>query len=304
MARPLLLSPQRYLRSGYGMALPSDFSLSTLRTILTRAQDQVNRYCNVPKLPNAYSWLGGTMTDEKQQWIVANPLAYSEGVRRVYVNAGPIRTVTDFHLDLGQTFRIAVDPSQLYVNTMERYVEIVALNPAIVGYYPLAVNLGLYQPIARISYTYGWSFPITGDVLEAETPTVFTAAYGNWDPAIAPTLYFDGTPVDPADYTVDYANGQITFTSQAAPNVGVVVTADYTYLAPSEVVDAIGITATNELAKSRIAARGMIGLSSIKVAEVALTAMSPSQMVTKNGASIPADAADLLTSYSFGSVFA
>jgi hypothetical protein len=300
MSRPLLLSPERYLRSGYGIALPDGFSVSTLRTTLARAQNQVNRYLNAPKLPNPYDWRGGTMTNERQQWRVQSPLAYSEGVRRVYVNSGPIKAVTDFHLDLGTTYMITVDPSQLYVNPMEQYIEIVALNPTVVGYYPLAVNLGLYQPIARISYTYGWSFPITGDVLEAESPTVFTAAYGNWDRTVLPVVYFDGV-VQISGYSVNYDNGQVTFT--VAPSPGVEVSADYTYAVPSELVDAIGITTTNLLAQSRIAQRGMIGLSSIKIAEVSLTQMMPTQMANKNGVSIPQEAADLLTSYSFGSVF-
>lgn len=302
MTRPLLLSPERYLRSGYGIALPSDFSVSTLRTVLARAQNQVSRFCNVPKQPDAYDWRGGTMTNEQHQWKVQNPLAYNEGARRVYVNAGPILTVTDFHLDLGITYRIAVDPTQLYINAMEQYVEIVALNPIVVGYYPLAVNLGLYQPIARISYTYGWSFAVTGDVLEAETPTRFTAAYGNWDSTIDPVIYFDDQIVGSADYVVNEDNGQVTFTT--APSPGVEVTADYTYTVPSEIVDAIGLTATALLAQSRIAGRGMIGMQSIKVAEVALTAFAPSQMATRNGASIPLEAADLLSSYSFGSIAA
>jgi hypothetical protein len=53
-----------------------------------------------------------------------------------------------------------------------------------------------------------------------------------------------------------------------------------------------------------MAQRGMTGLQSIKVAEVALTALQPTQMVTKNGATIPATAASLLDgAYTFGSVF-
>lgn len=306
MARATLLSPTRYLRSGYGLALPDGFSLSTLRTVIARAQNEVNRYCNIPKQPNPFDWRGGTMTDETHQWKIINPLAYGPGARRVYTNVGPIKEVTAFHLDLGKTYLVTIDPGpNIYVNAMEQYVELVAINPTIAGFYPLAVNLGLYNPIARISYTYGWTFPIVGDVLEAESPTVFTAAYGNWDVTVIPVVYIDDTPVSTSNYTVNYDDGQITFTSAAAPTVGQVVTADYTYSCPSEVVDAIGLTATSLLGSARMASRGMTGLQSIKVAEVALTALQPSQMVTKNGATIPAEAASLLDgAYTFGSVFA
>lgn len=299
MALATLLSPQRYLRQGFGLA--TDLSLSQLRSTLIRAQSRVDQFCNVPKQPSKFDWRGGAMLNEQHQWPIVSPLAYGPGVRRVYVNAGPIKTVTALSLDLGKTYLVTLDPTtDVYINKIEQYAEIVSVNPTIVGFYPLAVNLGLYNPIARISYTYGWSFDVTGDELEAESPTLYSAAYGNWDQTLPPTVEIDGSPVSPGDYTVDYDNGQIAFTTGPTPNQ--VVTASYTYLAPDAVVQAIGITTTALLGASRIAARGMIGLQSIKVAEVALTQMQPSQMVTKNGASIPAEAADLLSGYSFGSV--
>lgn len=303
MARATLLSPQRYLRGGYGLVLPDGFTMSQLRTTLIRAQDQVTRYCNAPKQPSAFDWRGGTMLNEQHQWKIINPLAYGPGARRVYTNAGPIKTCTALSLDLGKTYLVTLDPSvDVYVNKIEQYVEIVAVNPTIAGFYPLAVNLGLYNPIARISYTYGWDFPVTGDVLEAEQPNLYSAAYGNWDSTILPTVYADGVEIDPVDYSVNYDDGAISFTSGNEPTAGVEVTADYTYLCPDPIVQAIGLTATGLLGASRMAARGMTGLQSIRVAEVALTALQPSQMVTKNGATIPAEAASLIDGYVFGSV--
>ena len=304
MTRRLVLSPQRFLRMGYGQALPSDFSMSTLRTVLSQAQDQVSRYCAVPKMPQAYDWRGGTMTNEKQQWKVSNPLAYGEGVRRVYLNSYPIKAITDFHLDLGLTFSIQVPNDQLYLNAQESYFEIVALSPTVVGYYPLAVNLGLYQPIARVSYTYGWQFDITDDVLESETPTVFSGAYGNWIASPAPVIYFDGVAVNPADYTLNGDDGQVTFTDTTKPSPGVVVSADYSYAVPDEIVQAVGITTAHLIGMSRIAARGMTGLQSIKVAEVALTSMYPSKTAVRNGVILPEMAALLADGYTFGSIAA
>ena len=305
MARATLLSPSRYLRSGFGQALPDGFTLSQLRTTLARAQSQVDRYCNVPKQPTPFNWRGGTMTDEQHQWKIINPLAYGPGARRVYLNCGPVKTVTDFHLDLGKTYMVAINPANdIYINKMEQYVELVAINPTIAGFYPLAVNLGLYNPLARISYTYGWTFPVSGDVLEAESPSQFSATYGNWDAAIPPVVYLNNVIESSANYAVDYDDGTITFSSANEPTVSETVTCDYTYLAPDPVVQAIGITATSLIGLSRMAQRGMTGLQSIRVAEVALTALQPSQLVTKNGASIPAEAASLLDGgYIFGSAF-
>lgn len=300
MARTTLLSPRRYQRMGFGLALPDGYSLSTLRTTLIRAQGEVTRYCNAPKLPQPFDWRGGTMTNERQQWRLVNPLAYGPGARRTYLNSGPIKSVSSFHLDLGLTYSVEITPgSNIYINQMEQYLEIVALNPIVIAYYPLAVSLGLHNPIARVTYDYGWTFPIAGDVLEAETTTQFSASYGNWDSTVIPVVYLDDV-VQTTGYTVDYDDGVITF--DVAPDVGVEVTADYTYTAPDPVVQAIGLTATSLMGNARMAQRGMTGLQSIKVAEVALTALQPSQMVTKNGATIPAEAASLVDGYVFGSV--
>lgn len=302
MARSTLLSPSRYIRQGFGLALPDGFTLSQLRSTIVRAQAQVDRYCNAPKQPSQFNWRGGTMVGETHQWKIINPLAYGPGARRVYLNVGPIKEVTSFHLDLGTTYMVSIDPTDdIYINSIEQYIELVAINPTIAGFYPLAVNLGLYNPLARVSYTYGWTFEVAGDVLEAETPSLFSAAYGNWDDTVIPTVYFDDVEVDVADYAVNYDDGTIAFTSGNEPTVGVEVTADYTYTVPDAIVQAVGITATNLIGASRLAARGMTGLQSIKVAEVALTAFQPSQMVTRNGASIPAEAATLLDGFSFGS---
>ncbi len=300
MAKATLLSPRRYLRGGYGLALPTGYTYSQLRSALIRAQNEVSRFCNVPKLPQAFNWRGGTMTDEQHQWKIVNPLAYGPGARRVYVNATPLKTVTALHLDLGKTYRVDLDPpNDCYVNTLEGYTEVIVVAPTIIGVYPVGLTFGLYNPVARITYTYGWTFDVAGDVLEAESPTVFSAAYGNWSQSPPAVIYLDGVE-QVSGYTVDFDDGTVTFAT--APGVGVEVSADYVYTAPSEVVDAIGYTATADLVRSRINQRGLAGLSSLKVAEVSMTTLIP--QVTRNKATIPAEAAALVDGYVFGSVAA
>lgn len=300
MARTTLLSPRRYLRSGYGLALPTDYTYSQLRTALIRAQNEVNRYCNVPKQPQAFDWRGGTMTDERHQWKLTNPLAYGPGVKRVYTNVSPIKSVSAFSIDLGKTYHIDFDPTtNIYVNSIESYCELIAVSPVVVGFWPMAAALGLYNPVARISYSYGWTFDVAGDVLEAESPTVYTAAYGNWSQSPPAVIYLDGVEQG-SGYTVDFDDGTVTFAT--APGVGVEVTADYEYLCPSEVVDAIGYTTTMDLTRARINQRGMAGLSSLKVAEVSMSLLQAP--ATKNKATIPAEAADLVDGYVFGSAAA
>ncbi len=297
MARATLLSPARYQRMGFGQALPNDYTLSQLRTALIRAQSQVSRYCNVPKQPQAFDWRGGTMTDERHQWKLQNPLAYNSGVKRVYLNVSPIKAVTAFSIDLGKTYHIDFDPNtNIYINSIESYVELIAVSPVVVGFWPLAAALGLYNPVSRTTYTYGWQFTVAGDVLEAESPTVYSMAYGNLSQSPPVVVYLDGV-AQVSGYAVNFDDGTVTFDTRPAP--GVEVSADYVYLVPDEIVQAIGITTTWQLGQARMAQRGMIGLSSIKVAEVTLSSMVP--VVNRNGATIPAEAASLLDGYAMAS---
>jgi hypothetical protein len=300
MAGTTLLSPRRYLRSGYGLALPTGYTLSQLRSALIRAQNQVSRYCNVPKVPQAFDWRGGTMTDETHQWKIVSPLAYGPGARRVYTNVSPIKSVSALVLDLGKTYIVSLNPANdVYINSLESYVEVVAINPTIVGMYPLSINLGLYNPVAKITYDYGWTFDVAGDVLEAESPTVYTGAFGNWNQSPPVVVYLNGVEQG-SGYTVNFDDGTVTF--DTAPGVGVEVTADYSYSCPSEVVDAIGYATTADLTRARMNQRGLAGLTSLKVAEITLTQMTP--QVTRNGVTIPYESAALLDSFVFGSVAA
>ena len=139
-----------------------------------------------------------------------------------------------------------------------------------------------------------------GDECEAESPTLYTASHGNWseDP---PTVYVDGMEIDPSDYTINTDDGSIAFIEAATPAIQETVSVDYTYTLPDAIAQATGIVATGLIAESRMASRGMIGLQSLRVAEVAITALQPSQMASKNGVSIPLTAASLLGAFTMGS---
>jgi hypothetical protein len=116
------------------------------------------------------------------------------------------------------------------------------------------------------------------------------------------TVYGDGLEIDPGDYTLDYDDGSITFTETTMPDPDVVVTVDYTNTLPDALAQGVGVVATDIIGQSRIAQRGMTGLSSLRVAEVTITAMRADQYVTRNGVTVPAQAAALLDGFSQGSV--
>lgn len=295
MATQSYLTPSRYLRGGFGNG--EDLTKAALRNTLQRATATANAYCAIPNFPQAFDFRGGTVTGEQHEWPYVAPLLIRAGSRRVYVNQRPLQTVTSLVIRLAKTYSITLDPAtNVMVNKQEGYAEIVSINPTIVGYFPSGLNFGLWTPIAEIDYTYGWTFDVVGDMLEAETTTLYTASHGNWN-ATAPTVSFDGLEVDPADYTYNTDDGSVTFATGAAPTPNVEVTADYSYNCPDAISQATGLIASDLIGKSRIAARGMIGIQSLRVAEVAITQMSPSQMTTKNGITIPTAAAQLLNPF-------
>lgn len=295
MTQQTYLSPNRYLRGGYGNG--EDLTKAALRNILTRASATVNAYCAGPSQPQAFDFRGGTVTGEQHDWPYVAPLLIREGSRRVYVNQRPLQTVTSLVIRLAKTYSISLDPAtNIMVNKMEGYAEIVSINPTIVGYFPAGLNFGLWTPIAEIDYTYGWTFSVAGDVLEAETTTLYTASHGNWT-ATAPVIYVDGVIVSSSNYSYSADDGSVTFTTAAAPVPGTEVTADYSYNCPDAVSQATGLIASDLIGKARIASRGMIGIQSLRVAEVAITQMSPSQMTTKGGVTIPSAAAQLLNPF-------
>ena len=300
MANQSYLSVNRYLAGGYGIDT-TNFTRAAMRNVLMRATTNVNRYCGAPSQPQPFDFRGGSVTGEQHQWPYVDPLLVTAGSRRVYLNQKPLNTVTRFVIRLAKDYTAEVDPAtSLVVNHMEGYVEVVALAPNIVGYFPIGWNFGLWNPIAEVDYTYGWTFNVVGDECEAESTTLYTASHGNWsdDP---PTVYIDGVEVDPSEYTVNTDDGSIDFTEAESPTVQSVVTVDYTYVLPDAISQAVGIVATDLIGQSRFASRGMLGLQSLRVAEVTITAMSPSQTVTRNGVSIPIGAANLLNGYAIGS---
>ena len=297
MAQQSYLSVNRFLDGGYGIDT-STFTRSQLRNILVRATTNVNRYCSVPSIPQAFDFRGGSVTGEKHQWPYVAPLLIQSGSRRVYLNQKPLKDVSSFVLRLAKDYTVSLDPvKNIVVNQMEGYVEVVALTPVITGYFPVGWNFGLWNPLAEVDYTYGWDFEVVGDECEAVSTVLYTSSHGNWS-ADAPTVYVDGV-VQSSGYTVNRDDGSILFAT--APDGEAVVTVDYTYLCPDAISQATGIVATDLIGQARIASRGMIGLSSIRVAEVAITQMQPNRYAVRNAISIPIEAANLLNGFTMGS---
>lgn len=286
------LTPRRFNDvGGYGIDA-SFLSTLQLRSNLARATAMVNSFCAQPLLPQPFDFRGGAVTSEQHRFAPPNPLIAYAGSRRVFPHQLPLRTVTYFALDFTNGYHITLNPANdVYVNATEGWCEIVASQPTIIGYPPIGYWFGLYQPVATISYTYGYRISVVDDVLEAATPRLYYGTSGQWD-AAGVTVSIDGTP-QTTGFTVNATDGSVTFTT--APSPGQEVTASYTALLPQAVEQATGIVATDLIGKARNTQR-MPGLSSMKVAEISLTRQmgDRGRYVTKNGVSIPEDAAVLL----------
>lgn len=304
MAGQVYLTPNRYRLGGYGIDA-SSFTAAQLRQKMAQATRAADAWCNRSLTPQRSDMRGGTITGEQHAWPLIEPFTMIPGGRRVYLNSGPIRTVESFALQFTNNWEVQLPSDNLFINATQGYIEIVATQPNVVGYPPLGMWFGLSEPVAIIGYTYGWRFEVEGDVLEAESPQLFYATNGNWLPGGDVTVTVDNIEIDPADYTVREDDGSVTFNDGEEPSVNSEVLANYTYTLPQQVPDAVGLIATDLMGSSAIARRGMIGLSSLKVAEVTLTQMqgSPSgQRVERNGISIPAAAAQLLAPFALGSI--
>ena len=299
------MSPTPYMtaprfRDIAGLGIDASFlTAPQLRANLQRASSMVNSWAAQAQIPQPFDFRGGTVTGEQHRFQPPNPLVAYAGSRRVFPHQLPLRTVTAFQLDFTTGYRITLNPANdIYVNATEGWCEIVASQPTIIGYPPIGYWFGLYQPVATIDYTYGYRNAVVDDVMEAASPTLYYGSFGQWDSAgVVVTL--DGTVQDPTTYKVNAADGSVRFTT--APGVGVEVAASYTALLPQAVEQATGIIATDLIAKARNTQR-MPGLSSMRVAEITLTRLTGdrSRYVTRNGLSIPEDAATLLGSVNRG----
>jgi hypothetical protein len=293
------LSPKRFALGGYGIDI-STIKAVALRSTLRRASTLVDTWCNGSVIPTPFDFRGGEVIGEQHVFPIPNPLLAYPGSRRIFVYQRPLRTVTGFRLKFTNSYQITLPPSNLFVNSTEGWAEIVASQPTIIGYPPLGYWYGLFQPIAEIDYTYGHRIAVTEDECEAASPTLYYATYGNWLSRETVEVQIDGA-VESSGYSVNLADGSITFVEAPAPDE--VVSVSYVTTLPDAIAQATGLIAVDLLGQARIAARGMIGLQSIKVAEVALTQMHQSngQYVARNGISIPSSAAAFLAPFAGGS---
>lgn len=263
----LYVTPERYKAMGTGFDL-SGLEDHELRAVLQRASATVDAYCNVPSLPDKYDFRGGTITEEEHEWLIFNePVKPPLKFRRFYFMHRPLRTVTDFKIYVTNRQYVDIANEDLFINNSEQYVEVVALAVTSVGIFGSMIlpNIGLYRPIAKMSYTYGYRFKVTDEVIEATDGLTYRAENQWWVATETITVKRNGATIT-TGFTTDTTEGTVTFDVPNAADA--VISVSYTYSLPEAIAQGTAIVAGHLLAERGFAAKGWSGIRTIRIAEL------------------------------------
>lgn len=238
-----------------------------IRNMIVAASAVVDAYCNVPRLPQPFSFLGGTITDEEHDWSPGDALTPAQ--RRIFVRHQPLKAVTALRIHVTQTQYTDFDANELFVNKTLSAVEIVSFaltSAAPFGAFVLP-NIGLQTPLARISYTYGHEF-VADEILEPTDAKLYRGTNQFWDTDVEVVVTRDGTVVDESEYDIDYTEGTITF--GAAQTSDVLIMASYGYTMPQDIAIATGYIVHEMLTEKLLRDKGMGGVRSLRVGEITI----------------------------------
>jgi hypothetical protein len=295
----MYITPERFRAMGFGLDL-TDVEDIELRQTIARASALIDAYCAVPMVPQKHDFRGGTITNEQHSWPLPDVSMLSRaGTRRVYIHHRPITEVTAFRVDFTNTFGLDLDKNNLYVNYIENWAEVVSLAAVVSGVYPVGINFGLYTPVAKISYKYGWSIPQTGDYLEPTDADEYRASHQWWHTSPTPKVYIDSV-LQTTGYTVNYDEGTVVFND--ALTATQVVTADYNYKLPEPIADACGFMVAHLLGERDLQQKGMAGIGMLKVAEVELRRESMGRRATTAAEEMEPEIAALLAPFVYSTV--
>lgn len=296
------LTPERFRTMGFGVDLsdpesPSDIEL---RSAIQRATAAVNSYCSTPLVPVPFDFRGGTVTGEAHEWSISPydaPHPY-----RYWPVFQPVKTFTEFRIYSTPNVYTEIDPANLFVNNSQGYVEVSSLQLTQFGIFGagvVATLIGMYNPVAKANYTYGWDFTSTDEILEPTDAWTYRAQNQFW--TSNQDVSVNGVP-QTVGFTVDTAEGTVTFATPLAPDD--TVTASYIYPLPSALAQATGMVTADILGERLLAAKDMLGVAEITAGEITIRrsrAGSTSANSTVLTSAVSASAQILLAPYQFRS---
>ena len=262
----MIITPARFKTMAFGTDLTGHTDLE-IRSVIDQASQLINTYCAVPTTPYRHDFRGGSVTKEQHRWQLPDLTMTDMRGRRVYPYHSPVREITGFRVKFTNTYQVTVDPANLYVNQTENWAEVVSIAAVISGVYPVGINFGLYTPIAEIDYTYGWQFPVVGEILSPLDATiVYQATNQFWLFGAPVTVRVNDVVV--TTYTYDIVEGTVTFNAMLDDSDR--VTLDYTYTLPAPIALACGHLTATFLNEGDLVGKGLGNLASIRVEEVEL----------------------------------
>lgn len=285
------LTPQRYRSMGFGT---EDLADEELRSHINRASLAVDRFCNVPMVPARYSFRGGTVTDEEHDFALGDGVTVPQQ-RAFWPYSTPIKSVQSLRIYVTNNQYVDFATTELFVRKSS--IEVVSLTMTSVGLFGQFTipTLGLAIPTARISYTYGYSFSTTEEFVEPTDGQLYRAQNQFWDDT--DVVVKVGGVTQTSGFTIDRTEGTVRFTSNLPAETVVSVT--YGYSLPGEVAEATGITVSRYIGDSELVAKGMSGVQSLRVGEIAIERPSPRAMSNTVSVDLPNEAKQLLDGLRF-----
>ena len=253
---------ERFKTMGFGIDL-DEVEDWEVRSALARASERV---AALTSQALGHDFRGGTVTDERHQYPVPHYVG-EEWKRQIWLLHRPIADVTQFRIYVTDTQYLDFSASELAVSP--KFVDIVSLSLTTAGLFGTSAipYIGLRQPQVRVSYTYGETMSVSDETFDPTDGRTFRGQNQWWTDDDVTVKVND--VVVSSGFTVDRAEGTITFDENQDENADVEVT--YTFRLPSPIAQATGLLAAQALADREIRSRGMAGLTRLKVDEIELT---------------------------------
>lgn len=297
----MYLTPAQFRARDYGVNV-SDMLDVTLASHLKRAAEDIHTYTCAPTLPVPHDFRGGTISGESHTWPIDQ--YQREPTIRVFPYHRPVIEVTQARLYVTKTKYIEFSADEIYYEPSEGWVEPISANMTSYGLFGSAVYpmIGLHQPHMVLGYTYGRDIPTTERLYYSDEALTWRASVGQWRSGVAypVVVTVDGVVANEADYVVDYVEGTIRFTANV-PADGQAVDVSFTGSLHPNIAEAHGLITAARIGERGLAAKGMTGLRSIRVAEIALERDFRRQSQDSDPM-IPSEAASLLEPFVFRTV--
>jgi hypothetical protein len=191
----------------------------------------------------------------------------------------PIRQILRFRIQIsnatnGVPLVATISPNDMVINEYGGYVEAVPLTAVTFAIAPVIAQLGLTEPILQMDCEVGfYEISLGEQLINLGDGKTFQAQRGYWAttytqathvqpntlPPIPANVYVNGS-LQTTGYTLNTTEGQVIFTTAQTGTI----TADYTYVIPDNVREAVIAQVEYLLAQRRLNLNGMAGLEVVR----------------------------------------